>query len=54
VDNGEALVVQIDEGVADDVWRRTTIPFAWSSSTIAIAQMEAASVFFDDVGPGNP
>jgi hypothetical protein len=61
VDDGEALVVQIDEGVADGVRRRTAISFSWSSSTIAscrggetLPEMEAASAFFDAVGPGNP
>jgi hypothetical protein len=57
---GEAPVVQIDEGDADDVWRRTASSFAWSSSTIAscrggetLPEMEAASAFFDAVGLGN-
>jgi hypothetical protein len=61
VDDGEALVVQNDEGVANDVRRRTAISFAWSSSTITscgggeiLPKMEAVSVFFDAVGPGNP
>jgi hypothetical protein len=61
VDNGEAPVVQIDEGVADDVWRRTASSFPWSASTIAyyrggeiLPEMEAASVFFNAVGPGDP
>jgi hypothetical protein len=61
VDDGEALVVQIDGGVADGVRRRMAISFAWSSSTIAscrrgetLPEMEAASAFFDAVGPGNP
>jgi hypothetical protein len=61
VDDGEALVVQNNEGVADDVRRRTAISFAWSSSMIVscrggeiLSEMEAASVFFDAIGPGNP
>jgi hypothetical protein len=35
VDDGKALVIQIDEGVADDMWERTAILFAWSASMIA-------------------
>jgi hypothetical protein len=61
VDDGEAPVVQIDEGVADDARRRTASSFAWSALTIAscrggeiLPEMEAASVFFDAVGPGDP
>jgi hypothetical protein len=61
VDDGEAPVVQIDEGVVDDVRRRTTSSFAWSSSTIAscrggeiLPEMEVASVFLDAIGPGDP
>jgi hypothetical protein len=45
----------------DNVRRRTAISFAWSSSMIAscrggetLPEMEAASAFFDAVGPGNP
>jgi hypothetical protein len=61
VDDGEAPVVQIDEGVAEDTWRRTASSFAWWASTIAsyrggeiLPKMEATSVFFDAVGPGDP
>jgi hypothetical protein len=61
VDDDEAPVVQNDEGVADDVRRRMTSLFAWSSSTIVscrggeiLPEMEAASVFLDAVGPGDP
>jgi hypothetical protein len=61
VDDGEAPVVQIDEGVADDMRRRTASSFAWLASTFAscrggeiLPEMEAASVFFDAIGPGYP
>jgi hypothetical protein len=57
---GEAPGVQIDEGDADDVRRRTASSFAWSSSMIAscrggetLPDVEAASAFFDAVVPGN-
>jgi hypothetical protein len=61
VDNDEAPVVQIDEGVAYDVWRRMASLFPWSASMIVscrggeiLPEMEAASVFLDAVGPGDP
>jgi hypothetical protein len=61
VDDGKAPVVQIDEGVADDAWRRMASSFAWWASMSAsyrggeiLPEMEAASVFFDAVGPGDP
>jgi hypothetical protein len=61
VDNGEAPVVQIDDGVADDVWRRTASSFPWSASMIPscrggeiLPEMEAASVFFNAVSLRDP